>query len=158
MTREPAFSTEARTVMGITLVTVPTVIYGGMAILGLLTEGMAGLDLGLTLSPDQRALYRAGHAHAGVLIIFSLLLQMVLDGARLPRRVRWFARATAAASPILLPGGFFGMAHHPSFAYLAYGGAACLAVGTVSAGWGLLRPPEPRPSSFAARPGEPPSS
>jgi hypothetical protein len=52
---------------GATLVTVPSIIYGGLVVLGVVTGGSAGLPVGVALTPVQVSLYRAGHAHAGVL-------------------------------------------------------------------------------------------
>ena len=60
-------SREARLVAGLTLLTVPTIMYGGITLLGILTRGTVGLAPGgLTLDDTQWALFRAGHAHAGV--------------------------------------------------------------------------------------------
>jgi hypothetical protein len=67
-------SREAKLISGTTLLTVPTVMYGGMALLGILTQGIVGLAPGeLVLDETQWALWRAGHAHAGVWLILSLV-------------------------------------------------------------------------------------
>lgn len=47
-------------------IALPTVMYGGYALLGMLTK-----QGGLT--PFQETFFRAGHAHAGVLLLMSLL-------------------------------------------------------------------------------------
>ena len=45
---------EARLVAGLTLLTVPTIMYGGITLLGILTKGTAGLAPGgLTLDETQ---------------------------------------------------------------------------------------------------------
>ena len=44
----------------------PTVMFGGFSLLRLLTKGR-------TLTPFQVTCFRAGHAHAGVLLLMSLL-------------------------------------------------------------------------------------
>jgi hypothetical protein len=44
----------------------PTVMFGGFSLLRLLTKGRA-------LTPFQVMCFRAGHAHAGVLLLMSLL-------------------------------------------------------------------------------------
>ena len=49
---------EATGVMGITLLTVPTIVYGGLTILGILTKGEAGLP-GPSVTPQQQALFRS---------------------------------------------------------------------------------------------------
>jgi hypothetical protein len=46
-------------------IALPTVMYGGYALLGLLTRDR--------LSPFQQTYFRAGHAHAGVLLLLALL-------------------------------------------------------------------------------------
>ena len=77
-------SYEAKLVSGITLLTVPTIMYGGWTLLGILTHGIAGSSPGnLTLNDTQWALWRAGHAHAGVWVILSLVVQILLDSAKL---------------------------------------------------------------------------
>lgn len=133
-------SREARVVAGITLVTVPTVMYGGATLLGLLTSGAAGMPPGdVMLNETQWALFRAGHAHAGVWLLFSLVLQVLLDSASLPSRVTWAARLTAPVAAIAVSGGFFGVAFSPAFRWLLYAGAACLAFSAVATGVGLIR-------------------
>src|SRR5512143_3841189 len=129
---------EARILVGITLLTVPTVIYGGLAILGVLTGGAAGLKPP-QLTPLQQSLFRAGHAHAGVLLILSLVLQLALDSARLDPGWRWAARIAAPAAAVLVSGGFFGLAFLPSLRLLLYTGAALMALAAVATGIGLLR-------------------
>jgi len=103
-------SDPARLMAGITLLTVPTIVFGGLTILGALTGGRAGLPAPPDLSPVQYALYRAGHAHAGVLVILSLVVQVLLDQARLPAGLTWSARVAAPLAAIFVSGGFFGAA------------------------------------------------
>lgn len=129
---------EARILVGITLLTVPTVIYGGLTILGVLTGGAAGLKPP-QLTPLQQSLFRAGHAHAGVLVILSLVLQLALDSARLDPGWRWAARIAAPAAAVLVSGGFFGLAFLPSLRLLLYTGAALMAMAALATGIGLLR-------------------
>jgi hypothetical protein len=70
-------SREARLVTGITLLIVPTIMYGGATLLGVLTKGVAGLfPEGLQLDETQWALFRAGHAHAGVWIVLVAFLAL----------------------------------------------------------------------------------
>jgi hypothetical protein len=85
-------SRQARLVAGVTLLTVPTIMYGGLTLLGILTKGTAGLAPGrLALDDTQWALFRAGHAHAGVWVVLSLVIQVLLDAATLPTRLTWMA-------------------------------------------------------------------
>jgi len=132
-------SSAARLMMGITLLTVPTIVYGGLTVLAVVTSGTAGPSPGVALSPSQVTLYRAGHAHAGVLVILSLVLQLALDHAVLPASLAWSVRVAAPLAAVLVSGGFFGLAHLPALRALLYGGAALLVFATLTSGIGLLR-------------------
>ncbi len=133
-------SRHARVISGATLLTVPTILYGGWTLLGILTRGTAGsAPAGLELDETQWALFRAGHAHAGVWVILSLVLQMLLDSVRLSRGATWTARITAPAAAVAIAGGFFGLAFAPGFRWLVYLGALCLTAAVVVTGVGLLR-------------------
>jgi len=55
-------SPESRRLAGILLVLLPTVVYGGVSILSLLIN-----DPQYMQNPLRQNLWRAGHAHAGVL-------------------------------------------------------------------------------------------
>jgi hypothetical protein len=135
-------SREARLVSGITLLTVPTIAYGGVTLLGILTDNASGwAPVGLELNETQWALFRAGHAHAGVWVIFSLVLQVLLDSATLSAGWKWAARLAAPLAAMAIAGGFFGLAFEPAFRWLQYFGAACLTVTVVPTGIGLLRRP-----------------
>lgn len=139
-------SRETRIVAGLTLLTVPTIMYGGVTLLGILTQGAAGLAPGeLELNETQWALFRAGHAHAGVWVILSLVIQVLLDSANLGTGLKWLARISAPVAAIAISGGFFGIAFIPAFRSLLYLGAASLAIAVVLTGVGLLRrQPYPR--------------
>ena len=120
-------SSESKIVCGILLIAVPSIMYGGVTLLGLLTEGTAGLAPGtLDLNETQRSLWRAGHAHAGVFVVLSLILQPLVDQTAFSQSVKWVARIGAPAASILLPAGFFGLAFIPGFKWLAYLGIICL--------------------------------
>jgi hypothetical protein len=135
-------SREARLVAAITLFAVPTIVYGGITLLGILTKGTSGLAPGgLALDDTQWALFRAGHAHAGVWVIFSLVLQVLLDSATLPAKLTWLARISAPVAAVAISGGFFGLAFLPAFRWLLYFGAASLVVAVILAGIGLVRRP-----------------
>src|SRR5262245_25856380 len=62
-------SSDARLMCGLTLVLVPTIVYGGLTVLNVITNGMLGTPGPRKLSESQVAFYRAGHAHAGVLTL-----------------------------------------------------------------------------------------
>jgi hypothetical protein len=133
-------SRDARVVAGVILLTVPTIMYGGLTLLGILTGGGAGLRPGdLQLTDTQWALFRAGHAHAGVWVILSLVLQVLIDGAVLGDGLRWLARLAAPSGAVAISGGFFGLAFAPGFQWLIYLGAASMAASVLLTGIGLLR-------------------
>jgi hypothetical protein len=129
----------ARLMAGATLVTVPTIVYGGLVVLGVVTGGAAGLHPGVALTPVQVSLYRAGHAHAGVLVILSLVVQVLLDHARVGSGARWTLRIAAPLAAIVVSGGFFALAHVPQLRGVLYAGAALVALTTLATGVGLLR-------------------
>ena len=127
---------------GVTLLTVPTIMYGGVTLLGFLTKNAAGhAPDGLELNAVQWALFRAGHAHAGVWLLFSLVLQMLLDAAELSRGWKWMARISAPVAAVGVSGGFFGLAFLPAFRWLLYLGAVSLVVAVLLTGVGLVRRP-----------------
>lgn len=129
---------QARLMTGVTLLTVPTIVFGGLTVLGVVTNGEAGLP-GPSLSALQASLYRAGHAHAGVLVILALVGQVLLDAASLSASTKWVARICFPLAPILISGGFFGIAHLPALRVLLYAGAGALSVSVLLAGVGLVR-------------------
>jgi hypothetical protein len=133
-------SREAKLVSGVTLLAVPTIMYGGITLLGLLTHGIAGSAPGaLALDETQWALWRAGHAHAGVWVILSLVMQGLIDSTRLSLPLRWLARISAPIAAVTVSGGFFGVAFFPAFRWLLYFGGVSLIVALVTTGVGLLR-------------------
>ena len=133
-------SKDAKLVSGITLLLIPTIMYGGWTLLGILTHGEAAPTTGnLKLNDTQWALWRAGHAHAGVWTMLSLLLQLFLDSTRLPSAMRWLARIAAPTAAVAISGGFFGVAFSSAFRWLIYLGALAMIVALVITAFGLLR-------------------
>jgi hypothetical protein len=125
---------------GITILIVPTIMYGGWTLLGILTHGDAGGSPGaLTLNETQWALWRAGHAHAGVWTILSLVIQVLLDSARLSGAMTWLARICAPTAAVAFSGALFGLAFSTSFSVLLYLGVVLLLIALVTTGVGLLR-------------------
>src|SRR5260370_6131770 len=93
---------EARMFSGIILITVPTIQYGGYFLLTSLMDKTSGyMD-----NPLRQNFFRAGHAHAGVIVILSLLCQILADAAALPPSLLWIARMAVAPAPVLIPPGF----------------------------------------------------
>lgn len=133
-------SRQAKIVSGLLLLVVPTIMYGGVTLLGLVTQGTAGLPPGgVELNETQSALWRAGHAHAGVWVLFSLVIQVLVDGTQLSSGLAWTARISAPVAAVAVSGGFFGLAFFPAFRWLLYLGGLCLVVSVVLTGVGLLR-------------------
>lgn len=135
-------SAESRRLAGILLVVLPTVILGGASILTLLVN-----DPLYAQNPLRQDLWRAGHAHAGVLLVLSLVALRYVDEANLSPRMKSIARKAIPSAAILLPAAFFlsvlkADATRPNaLINLAYVGAAVLGTGLLVLGTGLLRKP-----------------
>jgi hypothetical protein len=115
-------------------------MYGGLTLLGILTQGIAGLAPSQpTLDETQWALWRAGHAHAGVWTLLSLVMQVLIDSTRLSPPMMWLARISAPVAGVTVSGGFFGLAFFPQFRWLLYFGGFSLFVALLLTGVGLLR-------------------
>lgn len=133
-------SKPARLMCGITLLVVPTIMYGGWTLLGVLTHAKVGGQVnGIQLDAIQWALWRAGHAHAGVWTLLSMVIQILLDSARLPTWLAWVARISAPVSAVALSGAFFGLAFSTAFNPLLYLGIGLMLFALVTTGIGLLR-------------------
>lgn len=134
-------SRESRMFAGILLVVLPTVMYGGLTLLGLLTGNVPGYSD----NPLRQNLWRAGHAHAGVYLVLSLVMLRYVDEAVLSPFWKWLARSGAPIAAILIPAAFFlsvvsPTATHPNgLMNLAYIGALFLAAAVLSLGVGLIR-------------------
>ncbi|MBV8072105.1 MAG: hypothetical protein JO270_19520 [Acidobacteriaceae bacterium] len=134
-------SKETKLLAGILLLTVPSIQFGGMFLLRLIRTR----DAGYFENPVRQGLFRAGHAHAGVLVILSLVCQILADAASGPSWAMWIARLGAPAAAILIPLGFFLSVASPeaatpgNFIRSAYIGVATLALSVVSLGVLLVR-------------------
>lgn len=78
----------------------PTVMYGGYALLGLLTKRGA-------LTPFRRTWFRAGHAHAGVLLLMFLLFLDFIGRTSLSVAMKHTACTLFVAGVLAQAGGFF---------------------------------------------------
>jgi hypothetical protein len=132
-------SGDARLMCGISLILIPTIVYGGLTILGVISDGKFGMPAPRNLSPSQIGCYRAGHAHAGVLALLALFLQIAIDDAALPYSLVWPVRIAAVAAALFVSGGFFGMAHLRALRWLLYAGAVLVMATTLTVGIGLIR-------------------
>jgi uncharacterized membrane protein len=134
-------SRESRMLAGILLVVLPTVMYGGLTLLSFLTSDVPGYND----NPLRHDLWRAGHAHAGVYLVLSLVMLRYVDEAVLSPFWKWIARAGAPIAAILIPAAFFLSVISPTakepngLMNLAYVGALFLAAAVLSLGVGLIR-------------------
>ena len=132
-------STQSLASAGQLLVILPAVIFGGVSILTLLIR-----DPRYRQNPLRQQLWRAGHAHAGVLLILSLVALLYVDQANLSEAWKQVVRSTIPASAIFLPAAYFLSVLSPTatkpnaLIYLAYVGAVSLTIGLVALGIGLL--------------------
>src|SRR5208337_142091 len=135
---------DARLMSGIILITVPTIQYGGYFPL----TSLMNRSSGYTDNALRQNFFRAGHAHAGVIVILSLVCQMLADAAVLPDSLLWMVRLGVPLSAILISAGFFFSMLPPaatqpgSAVALIYTGAVILAISVVTLGIGLLRTPQ----------------
>src|SRR5207342_1915709 len=95
-------SPETRKHAGILIVIIPTVVYGGVSILGFLIHDPAYME-----NPLRQNLFRAGHAHAGVLLILSLVSYLYVDDATLSPLWKSIVKSCIPAAAIFLPAAFF---------------------------------------------------
>jgi hypothetical protein len=84
----------------ISLASLVTVEYGGWALLSFLTarEG---------LTDPQKQFFRAGHAHAGVLLVLSLVFFVYLDRTDFGNGTQWVVGLVLLAGILAQSGGFF---------------------------------------------------
>jgi hypothetical protein len=135
-------SPQSRLVAGILLILVPTVEIGGASILSLLIA-----DPTYAQNDLRQDLWRAGHAHAGVWLVLSLVALRYVDEATLSESMRWAVRIAFLAAAILMPLAFFLSVLSPeatepnAMIYLAYVAGIVLAVGLLVLGGGLIRRP-----------------
>ena len=121
---------------GIILLIVITIAYGGTFLLKVGAGGAPANDL-------QKNFFRAGHAHAGVLVILGLVVRLCLQQPAVPAWSSFLADFVLYAA-VLMSAGFFlsALGRDPQrpnhFIVLLWIGAACLAVGLAGAGVGLI--------------------
>lgn len=136
---EPTLSLSAssRTTAGILLLTIVFIEYGGTYILKI----VRGRE---NLTEFQTAFARAGHGHAGVLVILALVCQILVDAAAMDGVLEFTARNGITLAAVLMPAGFFfssagrGATEPNRLVVLLYAGTVLLALGVASLGFGLL--------------------
>jgi hypothetical protein len=133
-------SPQSRLVAGIVLIIVPTVEIGGASILSFLITDPAYAQNDL-----RQDLWRAGHAHAGVWLVLSLVALRYVDEAALSEGMRWVVRVAFPVAAVLMALAFFLSVLSPeatepnAMIYLAYVAGLLLAVGLLVLGVGLIR-------------------
>lgn len=65
----PELSSGSRLVLGLSLILIPTIAYGGFSILQMTLERIPGYHENAL----RKAFFRAGHTHAGVLTLLALV-------------------------------------------------------------------------------------
>ncbi len=122
----------------------------GILFLAFVTIEAGGLNLvklssrSAPVTEFPRSFARAGHAHAGVLVMLALVAQLYVDAVDQSGGVGWLSRSGVAIAAILMPAGFFFSSmgkdrDQPNgFITLVIAGALLLAAGVSSLGIGLL--------------------
>jgi hypothetical protein len=135
-------SDASRWMIAITFISLPTIAFGGYFLLSILRR-QAGTE---KITPEQNSYFRAGHAHAGVLVTLGLIGQLVLDQSRMGDGLVWALRIALVAAPLLISGGFFGGAPRTAggpaapLVRLVPIGAVLFGLTTIGIGVGLLIP------------------
>jgi hypothetical protein len=130
-------ATDARIAAGIVMLTIVGIESGGLFLLRTARSNPGFTDF-------QRSFFRAGHAHAGVLVILGLLCLVLTGATGLTGFWAWLAGTGVLIAAILMSAGFFfsamgtGRTTPNRFIGLIFAGAASLAAGVVTLGFGLL--------------------
>jgi hypothetical protein len=135
-----AISEASRTTAAVLILSIVVIETGGLYLLSI-HRGQ------VQRTPFQLAFARAGHAHAGVLVTLSLVVQLFADATTLAEPWSLVARSGIPAAAILMPIGFFaaswgaGRTSPSRLVAIIYVGAALLAAGALALGIGLLVAP-----------------
>lgn len=122
------------------IIILPTVAYGGFSILNFIITK----NVGIVDNPLRKEFFRAGHAHAGILLILSLVCYLYVDKTSLSPALKGIVKTFIPSSAIFIPAAFFFSMLAPtasepnSIIYLAYIGALILVTGLLILGIGLL--------------------
>jgi hypothetical protein len=122
----------------VAILSLVTVEYGGWALLSFISgrEGLADW---------QKRFFRAGHAHAGVLLVLALVYLLYLPRADFSNRFEWIAGCVLIAGVLAQSGGFFlhlgvGQDSTPSAGTkLTRVGAVLIGAGLVALAVGLIQ-------------------
>src|SRR5690625_1027446 len=133
-------SKASKRLAGILMIILPTVACGGTALLSMfISAESAYMD-----NPLWQNLFRAGHAHAGILLILSLIILRYIDETHYKERTKRWIRSGVPITAILLPVAFFFSVLNPdatepnNLIYVAYVGFVILTLTLVVTGIGLI--------------------
>jgi hypothetical protein len=135
-------SDAARWMIALAFISLPTIAFGGYFLLAILRR-QVGRD---KVSAEQRDYFRAGHAHAGVLVILAIIGQIILDQSRFANGTTWAIRLGLFIAPMLISLGFFAGAPRTSggntttLIKLVPIGAVVLSISVIAVGVSLLMP------------------
>lgn len=127
----------ARITAGAVLLSATTVASGGWFLTRVARGKVETTDF-------QKSFFRAGHAHAGILIILGLIYLILTEQTTLSGIWEWISRAGVLVSAILMPAGFFlsalgtGRTTPNKFIALLWVGVGFLLAGLTTCGLGLI--------------------
>ncbi|HHV20840.1 MAG TPA: hypothetical protein GXZ30_04780 [Propionibacterium sp.] len=127
------------TTTGVIILTLVAVAWGGTFLLRVSTGGVPTNGL-------QRTYFRAGHAHAGMLVTLGLVIRILVGQEGVPEWARFAATGVLFAA-ILMPLGFFlsVLGRDPqrpnAWRWSIWAGAAVLVAGLIGAGAGMIAAP-----------------
>ncbi|WP_245975526.1 hypothetical protein [Amycolatopsis palatopharyngis] len=131
------FSPETHYLAGVALLTIVTIEFGGWFLSRVVRGAVPMTDF-------QKSFARAGHAHAGVLVILGLVCLLYTDATALTGAWLWIARVGVLAAAVLMSAGFFlssigrDVTRPNKLIALLWLGALSLAAGVLTLGIGLL--------------------
>lgn len=138
--REPNMTAATRLYAGVLFLMLVTVESGGHFLLRVL----GGAEPEVT-HPVMVSLFRAGHAHAGVLVVLALVAALYVEQTHYNPRIQTVVRGLFFLAPLLMSAGFFAAGATltegrpgPLIA-VTYLGGACLAGGLLTLGIELIR-------------------
>ncbi|OPG14727.1 hypothetical protein [Microbispora sp. GKU 823] len=123
----------------VAILSIVTVEFGGHALLRFVTTDRD------RLGALRERFFRAGHAHAGVLLVLSLVYLLYLPRAGFPDGLEWLCGAALLAGVLAQSGGFFlhlGIGEEGRTSYgtaLTRTGALLLAAALIALAAGLIR-------------------
>ncbi len=91
-------SDAARWMIAFAFISLPTIAFGGYFLLSILKR-QTGTE---NVTSEQRDYFRAGHAHAGVLVLLAIVGQLVLDESRLSELLSKLVHRHLLAKPALI--------------------------------------------------------